>query len=165
MKHQAEEADFARIMAELQKQIAEQERMRYSVEVIAEAQNPRNVGRMEDADSQAIVRGWCGDTMEFYLRLDGEKIKEITFMTDGCGPTVACGSRLTAMVQGMSLGEASEVAPQDLIAALDGLPEENVHCAELAVITLREAIASRYAQDQVRDEELVWGLRTMYGRR
>ena len=148
MKHQAEETDFDRIMAELQKQIAEQERARYSVELIAEAQNPSNVGRMKDADSQAVVRGGCGDTMEFYLRLDGENITQITFMTDGCGPTVACGSRLTTMVQGMSLEEAGMVESQDLIASLDGLPEENVHCAELAVFTLREAIASRYAQDQ-----------------
>jgi len=151
MKRQAEGSDFARMMAELQKQIAEQERARYSVELIAEARNPRNVGRMDEADARAVVRGWCGDTMEFYLRLDGEQITEITFMTDGCGPTVACGSRMTAMVQGMSLEEAGEVAAQDLIVALDGLPEENVHCAELAVITLREAIANCFKLDATDD--------------
>ena len=47
------------------------------------------------------------------------------------------------MVQGMLLEEASEVRPEDLVAALDGLPEENAHCAELAVITLKGAIANR----------------------
>jgi nitrogen fixation NifU-like protein len=46
------------------------------------------------------------------------------------------------MVRGMSLEDAGAVAPQDLIAALDGLPEENVHCADLAVLTLQEAIAN-----------------------
>ncbi len=145
MENREETTDFDRMVADLQRQIDEQERALYSVEVVAEVHNPRNVGRMEGADAQAVVRGWCGDTMEFYLRLDGERITEATFVTDGCAPTVACGSRLTTMVRGVSLGEAGEITPEGLIAALDGLPEENVHCAELAVNTLREAIANRPA--------------------
>jgi hypothetical protein len=35
------------------------------------------------------------------------------------------------------------VDSEDLLVALDGLPEENVHYAERAVNALREAIASR----------------------
>jgi nitrogen fixation NifU-like protein len=85
--------------------------------------------------------------MEIYLRLNGERIKEARFMTDGCGPSVACGSMLTAMVQRMSLEEAGGVRPEDLIAALDGLPQESVHCAELAVTTLCQAIDSGRADD------------------
>jgi nitrogen fixation NifU-like protein len=69
-------------------------------------------------------------------------------MTDGCGPTVACGSRLTTMVRGMSLDEAYQVTQDVLVAALDGLPEESLHCAELAVNTLREAIANRHVEDR-----------------
>jgi nitrogen fixation NifU-like protein len=83
--------------------------------------------------------------MEIYLRLNGERIKKATFMTDGCGPSVACGSMLTTMVQGMSLDEASEVRPEDLLEALDGLPEGSVHCAELAANTLRQAIDNWHA--------------------
>jgi len=120
----------------------EQERALYSTRVIEEAYNPKNLGRMAQSDAHGRVRGWCGDTMEIYLRLDGKRIQEASFMTDGCGPTVACGSVLTALVQGRSLEEAAQIKPDDLIAALDGLPEESVHCAELAVKTLQEAIAS-----------------------
>ena len=69
-------------------------------------------------------------------------------MTFVCGPTLSCWSMLTAMVQGMSLEEAGKIKPEDLIAALDGLPEESVHCAELAVSTLREAIANCRAEDR-----------------
>ena len=53
---------------------------------------------------------------------------------------------LTSMVRGLSLRETDEIKPENLLAALDGLPEENVHCAELAVNTLREAIARSYAE-------------------
>lgn len=135
--------DFDRFVEELQQQIIEDMRAVYSDKVVEAFYNPNNLGRMPDPDARGIMRGWCGDTMEIYLRLNGERIEEATFMTDGCGPSVACGSTLTTMVQGMSLEEASEVRPEDLLEALDGLPEESVHCAELTVSTLREALANR----------------------
>ena len=142
MVNEIETSDFDRMVEELQQQIIEQERALYSATVIEQAHNPRNLGRMSGPDAYARVRGWCGDTMEIYLRLNEERIEEATFMTDGCGPSVACGSMLTTMVQGMSLPEAREIKPQDLIAALDDLPAESAHCAELAVSTLQEAILS-----------------------
>jgi nitrogen fixation NifU-like protein len=135
-------ADFDRLIEQLQRGIIEQARAIYSEKVIEEFYNPKNVGRIPVPDACGIVHGWCGDTMEIYLRLDGEHIKQASFMTDGCGPTVACGSMLTQMATGVSLDEAAKIGPEDLIVALDGLPEENVHCAELAVNALREAIAS-----------------------
>ena len=142
MEHQEETTNFDRVVAELQRAIIEQERALYSAKVIEETHNPTNMGRMAEPDAYGIVHGWCGDTMEIYLRLDEESVKEATFVTDGCGPSVACGSMLTRMVQGMSLEEASGIRPEDLIVALDGLPEDSAHCAELAVKTLWEAIAN-----------------------
>jgi len=145
--------DFDRFVEELEQEIIEQARVTYSAKVIEEFYNPRNLGRMPEPDAHGLVHGWCGDTMEVYLRLDGERIKEATFMTDGCGPTVACGSMLTTMVQGMSLEQASKVRPEDLLEALDGLPEESVHCAELAVSTLQNAIFNwRVAWDLMKGE-------------
>ena len=138
--HQEAVDDFDRFVAELQQQIIEQERALYSAKVIEEAHRPKNLGRMPEPDVRGLVHGWCGDTMEIYLRLEGERIREVTFMTDGCGPTIACGSTLTCLVQGMSLEETSRIVPEDLIVALDGLPDESVHCAELAVSTLQNAI-------------------------
>jgi nitrogen fixation NifU-like protein len=143
MADQTEQTGFDSLVAELQKEIDEQERALYSARVIEEARNPKNVGRLSEPDAQAVVRGWCGDTMEIYLRLNSESIQQATFMTDGCGPSVACGSMLTQLIQGMSLEEANEVRLAGLLKALDGLPEESAHCAELAVNTLQEAIANQ----------------------
>jgi nitrogen fixation NifU-like protein len=140
--------DFDRLVEELQQQIIEQARAAYSDKVIEEFYHPKNLGRMREPDVRAIRRGLCGDKMEIYMRLEGDRIENATFMTDGCGPTVACGSMLTQMVTGMSLAEASQVRPVDLVVALDGLPEESLHCAELAVNTLQDAICSRGAVDQ-----------------
>ena len=140
MNQASKESAFDRMVEEIQRQIIEDERATYSQKVIEEYYNPKNLGRMSAPDAVGIVHGWCGDTMEIYLRMNSSRIEEATFMTDGCGPTVACGSKLTTMVRGMSLDQASEITPENLIAALDGLPEESLHCAELAVNTLREAI-------------------------
>lgn len=137
---QPEKTSFDQMVSDLQREIIRQERQIFSETVIAEAQNPQNVGRMPQADAQAIVRGWCGDTMELYLRLNGHTIREITFMTDGCGATIACGSKLTKMVQGLRWQDALKITPERLTAELGGLPEENEHCATLAVKALQQAI-------------------------
>lgn len=142
--------DFDRLMEELERQVLRDARAVYSDKVIEEFYHPKNLGRMSDPDARGLVHGWCGDTMEFYLRLDGEKIREITFMTDGCGATIACGSMLTQIVTGKSVEEAGELLPDDLIEALNGLPEENEHCAELAVRTLQNAI-SNWRMERVRE--------------
>lgn len=140
MQRQKEATDFDRFAEELQQQIIEEARAVYSDKVVDECFNPANLGRMAEADAHGLVHGWCGDTMEFYVQLNGERIERATFTTDGCGPTVACGSMLTRMVQGTSLEKAGAIRPQDLLDALDGLPEESLHCAELAVNTLQNAL-------------------------
>jgi len=102
---------------------------------------------MSDPDAYGIIHGCCGDTMEIYLRLDGDRIEEATFATDGRKSEVACGSVLTKMVWVMSLEEAGKIRPEDLIAALDGLPKAKVHCANLTLNTLRQAIANWRAEE------------------
>lgn len=135
-------AGLEHMATESQRRITEQEEALYSARVLEQARNPGNLGSMEAPDAHAIITGWCGDTMEIYLRVNGSTIEEATFMTDGCGPAVASGNMLTTMVQGMALDEANRIDPQDLLLALDSLPDENAHCAELAVNTLRKAIAN-----------------------
>ena len=133
---------FDRAMAELQKQVIQEARRYFSDKVVAEFSHPQNMGLMMEPDGCGNLLGLCGDTMEIYLRLDGRRIVKAAFITDGCGVTVACGSMLTQMVEGLSLEEAAAVTPEALTKALDSLPEDHAHCAVLAVNTLREAIAN-----------------------
>ena len=141
MAEQRETSDFDRWAAALQRAILEREQALFSAKVLAEARQPQNMGVMLDPDGHALVCGPCGDTMEMFLRVRDSRIEIVAFMTDGCGPTVACGSMLTKMAQGKSLEEAAAIEAADLIVALDGLPPEHVHCATLAVNTLQEGLA------------------------
>jgi nitrogen fixation NifU-like protein len=115
-------------------------RKKYSETVVEFNMNPRNLGSLENADGFARVTGPCGDTMELWLRVNGDTIVETGFTTDGCGTTIASGSMVTEMAKGKSLAEARRIGQQEVVEALGGLPEENQHCALLAANTLKAAI-------------------------
>ena len=118
------------------------EKMRsvYSETFIEHSLNPKNVGDIEDADSYVSVLGACGDRMELYLEVKDNRITDATFYTDGCSATIACGSLLTEMAKNKTLGEALAISARILIDNLGGLPEDHVHCAGLASLTLKKAV-------------------------
>ena len=120
----------------------------YSEITIDHAMNPRNVGDMRDADGFAKVTGPCGDTMEIWLRIKNGTIAEASFLTDGCGTSIASGSMVTEMVKGRSITEARKINQQDVLTALGGLPEESQHCALLVANTLKAAIRDYLAMEK-----------------
>ena len=124
----------------LQKLIMADMRKAYSQTTIDHAMNPRNLGDMADANGFGKVTGPCGDTMEIWLKVKNSTVADATFLTDGCGPSIASGSMATELASGRSIPEVLEISQQDILEALDGLPEESVHCALLAANTLKEAI-------------------------
>ena len=120
----------------------------YSETTIDHAMNPRNVGDMEEADGFAKVTGPCGDTMEIWLKLRNGIIAETSFLTDGCGTSIASGSMVTEMVKGKNVNEVWKISQQDVLTALGGLPEESQHCALLAANTLKAAIRDYLAMEK-----------------
>ena len=131
---------FEKLLEELQRKIEYEEEETYSKVVIREYRNPSNFGVIENPDALGEVKGPCGDTMRISLRIEDRKIKDACFWTDGCGATIACGSMLTKMIKGENLEEAVDITSGRLIDALEGLPEEHIHCSKLAVDTLKKAI-------------------------
>jgi len=129
-------SELDKIVEELQQQMW----AGYSQTVIDHAQNPRNVGAIYDADGFASVTGPCGDTMEIWLKVRDGIVRHATFRTDGCGATISAGSVLTELVKGKTVSEGYRITQEDVLEALGGLPEESVHCALLAVDTLKAAI-------------------------
>lgn len=112
----------------------------YSKKVIELFTNPRNMGALEHTHSSTYMSGICGDTVGMFVAVKNDRIDRIGFVTNGCGPTIACSSALTCMVEGRLVQEAMALTSEELIAYLDGLPIEHTHCADLAVNTLRGAL-------------------------
>lgn len=114
----------------------------FSVRALRLIENKENIGSLDEPDGRGKVTGWCGDSMQIDLRLAGEIIQEARFTTDGCKATIACGSMVTRLVRLKTLNEANNITAGALLAALEGIPKDHEHCAELAVNTLHQAIQS-----------------------
>jgi len=115
----------------------------YSEKFKQEFSNPKNIGKIENADSQVRITGVCGDTIEMYLAIKDERIDDIKFMTDGCGATIACASYVARAVKGKTIKEALRMKPEGVDSYFEGLPQESKHCAKLAIDTLKAAL-NRY---------------------
>jgi len=132
--------DFDQVANDIQRAILDDARRIYSEKVIDHFLHPRNAGGIKDADGFGKVKGPCGDTMYIYLRINGTRIADATFMTDGCGTTIACGSVVTDMVTGKEIKEASKIRYTRVLEVLGGLPDADIHCSVLAADTVRAAI-------------------------
>ena len=113
----------------------------YSEKVMDHFQNPRNMGEMPDADGTGRVGNpTCGDLMEVYIRVNGDKLEDVKFKTFGCGAAVATSSMVTEMAKGLTLEEALKITKQDVADELGGLPPIKMHCSNLASDALHAAI-------------------------
>ena len=133
-------SDLDEVVESIMRVLEEQDSRMYSEEVVAEFRSPTNVGYLSDPDGTGVADGLCHDTMEITIKVDDGRITKCMFFTDGCGATIACGSRLTREVIGRKVTEALEIGSEDLTTMLGGLPDDHRHCASLAVIALRNAI-------------------------
>ncbi|MBT9166821.1 MAG: Iron-sulfur cluster assembly scaffold protein IscU [Syntrophomonadaceae bacterium] len=104
--------------------------------------NPRNVGEIENADGVGEVGNMkCGDIMRIYIKVnDQDIIEDVKFRTFGCGAAIATSSVVTEMVKGKTLDEALEVTNKKVAEELGGLPENKMHCSNLAADALHKAI-------------------------
>ena len=123
----------------------------YSDKVMDHFQNPRNVGKLEDADGIGEVgNAKCGDIMRMYIKVDDNGIiSECKFNTFGCGSAIATSSMATELIKGKSVKEALELSNQAVVEALDGLPPQKIHCSVLAEEAVRAAVKDYYDRNGI----------------
>jgi nitrogen fixation NifU-like protein len=88
---------------------------------------------IKDPDGYGKRTGECGDTVEMFLIVRKNRIHSISFITDGCINTHACANFVAFLAEGKSIAEAWEISHEKVVDYLETLPEEDTHCAELAV--------------------------------
>lgn len=123
----------------------------YSDKVMDHFQNPRNVGKIEDADGIGEVgNAKCGDIMRMYIKVDDNGIiTDCKFNTFGCGSAIATSSMATELIKGKSVKEALELSNQAVVEALDGLPPQKIHCSVLAEEAVRAAVKDYYDRNGI----------------
>lgn len=123
----------------------------YSDKVMDHFQNPRNVGKLEDASGVGEVgNAKCGDIMRMYIKVDDNGIiTDCKFNTFGCGSAIATSSMATELIKGKSVKEALQLSNQAVVEALDGLPAQKIHCSVLAEEAVRAAVKDYYDKNGI----------------
>ena len=122
----------------------------YSDKVMDHFQNPRNVGKMDDADGIGEVgNAKCGDIMRMYIKVEEGVITDCKFNTFGCGSAIATSSMATELIKGKPVEEALELSNQAVVEALDGLPPQKIHCSVLAEEAVRAAVKDYYDKNGI----------------
>ena len=117
--------------------------MLYSEKVMDHFMNPRNVGKIEDADGVGEVgNAKCGDIMKIYIKVN----------TFGCGSAIASSSMATEMIKGKPVSEALELTNKAVAEALDGLPAHKLHCSVLAEEAIKAAIEDYEKKKEAKSE-------------
>jgi nitrogen fixation NifU-like protein len=119
--------------------------MAYSNKVLDHYENPRNVGKLDDNDSNVgtgmVGAPACGDVMRLQIKVNEQGvIEDARFKTYGCGSAIASSSLLTEWVKGRSLEDAGKIRNTEIAAEL-GLPPVKIHCSVLAEDAIKAAIA------------------------
>ncbi len=128
--------------------------------IVDHNRNPRNFREMPDADRRADGHNpLCGDRLTVYVKLAGDRIRDVSFSGSGCAISVASASLLTESVKGKTIGEAErlyatmhalltrddaqvDVPSLGKLGALSGVREfpARVKCASLCWHTLEAAL-------------------------
>ena len=124
--------------------------MLYSEKVMDHFRNPRNLGKMDDADGIGEVgNAKCGDIMKMYIKVKDGIIEDVKFNTFGCGSAIASSSLATEMIKGKSIDDALELSNKAVVEALDGLPTHKIHCSVLAEEAVKAAVKDYYDKNGI----------------
>ncbi len=108
--------------------------------VVARWKDPRHMGVMREPSITAQAKGACGDTLTIFLRIEGDRVTEASFLADGCGSSVVCADAAMELVRGMTLEQAASLDAQAILTRLGGLPRDKEKSARNAARAVRQAV-------------------------
>lgn len=132
----------------------------YQEVILDHNRKPRNFREIEDADRRIEGRNpLCGDEITLWVKLDGDRVADVSFMGKGCAVSKSSASLMTSTVRGKTVAETRQIYDRfhamitgklgegerekmGSLAALGGVARFpiRVKCASLAWHALRSAL-------------------------
>jgi nitrogen fixation NifU-like protein len=83
----------------------------YQEAILDHSKAPRNFGKLAGANRHASRENpLCGDEIELYLKLDGDRIVDVAFEGEGCALAVASASMMGEILKGKTVSEAEALS-------------------------------------------------------
>ncbi|MCP3921370.1 MAG: iron-sulfur cluster assembly scaffold protein [Desulfobacterales bacterium] len=95
---------------------------------------------LKDFDGYGKAKGECGDTIEYYIKIEDEVLVSVKYNIDGCINSNACANALIHLSNGKSIKQTLAITPSDIEIFLESLPKNEFHCAEMAVEAMKGAM-------------------------
>ncbi len=124
----------------------------YNKKVLQHFTNPKFLGKIKNPDAVGKAGNpRCGDLLNLYLKVDkkSEKIKDVKFETLGCAAAIAASDMICELAKGKTLEKAAKLTFKDVSDNLGILPPLKIHCAQLVIEALNDAI-SKYKKKMVK---------------
>ncbi len=115
--------------------------LNYTKKTINHFLRPQNIGKIAKPDGYAQIGNMvCGDQLDFFLKIEKGKIKDVKFLSFGCASNIATASILTERIKGLTVEQAKNYNWKQIVKELGGLPNQKIHCSVMAVEGLQKAI-------------------------
>jgi len=123
--------------------------LNYTKKTIDHFLKPQNIGKISRPDGYAQIGNMiCGDQLDFFLKVEKGKIKDVKFLSFGCASNIATASLLTEKVKGLTIAQAKKYNWHQVVKELGGLPSQKIHCSVMAVQGLQKAIVDYENKDK-----------------
>ena len=86
----------------------------YREHILDHYKNPRNKGKMENALHRHENNPLCGDEVEMYLHIEEDKIKDASFISQGCAISQASASMLTDAIKSKNTNTVAGMTQEDM---------------------------------------------------
>ena len=125
-----------------------------SREIIEHLMNPKNYGKLDDYDGAGVGHDdKTGKYVVFYVKTDGDIIKDVKFSTNGCQDTVVLGSMFTEMVKGDTI-ENGKTTVGKMDQKLSGASAQQQACAEMVLSSFIASLINRENRLKGEKEEM-----------
>ncbi len=118
----------------------------YRENILDHYREPHNVGAIADATlHHKELNPSCGDTVELFVKFDGDRVSDVSFIGQGCAISQAATSLLTDHIKGMSIEELAKLTQQDIFNLLGfSVGMTRLRCALLGLKTLQVSLCQNH---------------------